>query len=125
MYQIKAKTDIIDFLKLAAEIPVIDVRSPSEFVTGHIPGAFNIPLFDDAERAVVGTKYKKEGRIEAILEGIRLSGPSMHSKLEQGIKLSKDGKLLVHCWRGGMRSEAMAWLFSLADIETEIQAFYS
>ena len=120
MYQIKAKTDIINFLKLAAEIPVIDVRSPSEFITGHIPGAFNIPLFDDAERAVVGTKYKKEGRIEAILEGIRLSGPSMHSKLEQGIKLSKDGKLLVHCWRGGMRSEAMAWLFSLADIETEI-----
>ena len=68
----------------------------------------------------VGTKYKKEGRIEAILEGIRLSGPSMHSKLEQGIKLSRQGKLLVHCWRGGMRSEAMAWLFSLADIETEI-----
>jgi tRNA 2-selenouridine synthase len=120
MYQKKAKTDIINFLKLAAEIPVIDVRSPSEFATGHIPGTFNIPLFDDAERAVVGTKYKKEGHIEAILEGIRLSGPSMHSKLEQGIKLSKDGKLLVHCWRGGMRSEAMAWLFSLADIETEV-----
>ena len=112
MYQTKAKTDIIHFLKLAAEIPVIDVRSPSEFAAGHIPGAFNIPLFDDTERDVVGTKYKKEGRIEAILEGIRLSGPSMHSKLEQGIKISKDGKLLVHCWRGGMRSEAMAWLFS-------------
>ena len=120
MYQAKPKTDIINFLKLADEIPVIDVRSPSEFTTGHIPGAFNIPLFDDDERAVVGTKYKKEGRIEAILEGIRLSGPSMHSKLEQGIKLSRQGKLLVHCWRGGMRSEAMAWLFSLADIETEI-----
>jgi tRNA 2-selenouridine synthase len=120
MYQAKPKTDIFNFLKLADEIPVIDVRSPSEFTTGHIPGAFNIPLFDDDERAVVGTKYKKEGRIEAILEGIRLSGPSMHSKLEQGIKLSRRGKLLVHCWRGGMRSEAMAWLFSLADIETEI-----
>ncbi len=120
MYQVKAKTDIINFLKLADTIPVIDVRSPSEFTTGHIPGAFNIPLFDDAERAVVGTKYKKEGRIEAILEGVRLSGSSMHSKLDQGIKLSKEGKLLVHCWRGGMRSEAMAWLFSLADIETEI-----
>jgi tRNA 2-selenouridine synthase len=77
MYQVKAKTDIINFLKLADKIPVIDVRSPSEFTTGHIPGAFNIPLFDDAERAVVGTKYKKEGRIEAILEGVRLSGSSM------------------------------------------------
>ncbi len=74
MYQVKAKTDIINFLKLADKIPVIDVRSPSEFTTGHIPGAFNIPLFDDSERAVVGTKYKKEGRIKAILEGVRLSG---------------------------------------------------
>ena len=120
MFQAKSKTGILNFLKLAEEIPVIDVRSPSEFSYGHIPGAFNIPLFDDGERAAVGTKYRKEGRIEAILEGIRLTGASMHSKLEQGLKIAKDGKLLVHCWRGGMRSEAMAWLFSLGDIETEI-----
>ena len=87
---------------------------------GHIPGAVNIPLFDDQERAAVGTKYKKEGRLPAILEGLRQTGPVMASKLGQGLSAAKDGKLLVHCWRGGMRSEAMAWLFSLADLEVYI-----
>lgn len=108
------------FLKDAAGVPVIDVRSPLEFSSGHIPGAINIPLFDDDQRAIVGTKYKKEGRKEAILEGIRLTGPSMHEKLLEGIKAAVSGKLLVHCWRGGMRSEAMAWLFSMGDIETTL-----
>ena len=116
----KKKLEISEFLRLSENNPVIDVRSPSEFNSGHIPGAFNIPLFDDSEREVVGIKYKKEGRISAILKGMELSGPSMFKKLDQGLELVKNGKLLVHCWRGGMRSEAMAWLFSLGDIETEI-----
>jgi len=114
------KIDIVRFLELSEITPVIDVRSPSEFKTGHIPGSVNIPLFDDAERASVGTKYKKEGRIPAILTGLKITAPSMSSKLEQAIKIAKNGKLLVHCWRGGMRSEAMAWLFSLGDIEAQI-----
>ena len=108
------------FLEAARHTPVIDVRSPSEFRTGHIPGAHNIPLFDDREREAVGIMYKKEGRITAILEGLKLSGPSMHSKLEEALRISAGGRLLVHCWRGGMRSEAMAWLFSLGGIETDI-----
>jgi tRNA 2-selenouridine synthase len=114
------KIDTELFLRLAESIPVADVRSPSEYNQGHIPGAVNIPIFNDNERAVVGTIYKKEGRIPAIIEGMALSGPSMSSKLEQAIHLSKEGKLLVHCWRGGMRSEAMAWLFSLGEVETEV-----
>jgi tRNA 2-selenouridine synthase len=112
------KINISEFLKLASSIPVIDVRSPSEFQYGHIPGAYNIPLFDDKEREEVGIRYKKEGRIPAILRGLQMTGPTMHQKLEEALKLVKDNKLLVHCWRGGMRSEAMAWLFSLGDIET-------
>ncbi|MDX9947848.1 MAG: tRNA 2-selenouridine(34) synthase MnmH [Bacteroidales bacterium] len=115
------KTDIISFMELAANTPVVDVRSPSEFRAGHIPGAHNIPLFNDAERAEVGTRYKKEGSLNAILEGIRLSGPVMHLKLEEALRVAGEEKrLLVHCWRGGMRSEAMAWLFSLGGIETHI-----
>jgi tRNA 2-selenouridine synthase len=114
------KINIIGFLELSRSIAVADVRSPSEFNTGHIPGAINISLFDDQERASVGIKYKKEGRLPAILEGLRHSGPSMASKLELGIKTATGGRLLVHCWRGGMRSEAMAWLFSLADLEIYI-----
>lgn len=120
VYKAEAKINIISFLDLAEEIPVIDVRSPSEFGTGNIPGAFNIPLFDDREREAVGISYKREGRIRAVLTGLKVSGPAMHLKLEQALKISKEGRLLVHCWRGGMRSEAMAWLFSLGGIDTEI-----
>jgi len=118
LQQNKTTPDI--FLALAKETPVIDVRSPSEFVAGHIPGALNIPLFDDAERAAVGTLYKNEGRIPAILEGLRLSGPAMEGKLRAALSVAREGKLLVHCWRGGMRSEAMAWLFAQGGIATEI-----
>jgi tRNA 2-selenouridine synthase len=114
------KLNISDFLKLASAVPVIDVRSPSEFRTGHIPGAHNIPLFNDKEREAVGIIYKTEGRIKAIQRGIQLTGPSMYLKLQEAQNLAKENKLLVHCWRGGMRSEAMAWLFSLGDIETEV-----
>jgi len=114
------KLNISAFLDLAVSVPVVDVRSPSEFSIGHIPGAFNIPLFDDKERESVGIKYKKEGRREAILKGLHLTGPKMYLKLEEALKLAKENRLLVHCWRGGMRSEAMAWLFSLGDIDTKI-----
>ena len=98
-------------IELAEHIPVVDVRSPSEFAAGHIPRAINIPLFNDEERAIVGTKYRQSGRIQAILEGLKKAGPEMSSKLEKAIKVSGNSELLIHCWRGGMRSEAMAWLF--------------
>jgi len=114
------KINILKFLELSEITPIADVRSPSEFKSGHMPGAVNIPLFDDGERAAVGTKFKKEGRLPAILEGLKYTGPEMSSKLENALKITKNGKLLVHCWRGGMRSEAMAWLFSLGGIETEV-----
>jgi len=111
------KININRFLELAKTIRIADVRSPSEYKSGHIPGSVSIPLFNDKEREIVGTKYKKEGRLPAILEGLALTGPSIRSKLEQGLSIARDGKLLVHCWRGGMRSEAMAWLFSMGDLE--------
>lgn len=114
------KIDIIHFLELSENIAIADVRSPSEYNSGHIPGAVNIPLFDDKERESVGIKYKKEGRLPAILEGLKHTGPAMTSKLEQGLKIATGGRILVHCWRGGMRSEAMAWLFSLADLEVYV-----
>lgn len=114
------KIDVVTFLKHSEDTPVVDVRSPSEFNAGHIPGSINIPLFDDIERTTVGIKYKKEGRIPAILEGLKLTAPFMSFKLERALSISKNRKLLVHCWRGGMRSEAMAWLFSLGDIKTEV-----
>jgi tRNA 2-selenouridine synthase len=114
------KIDIERFLELSENTPIADVRSPSEFNSGHIPLAFNIPLFDDKEREAVGTKYSKEGRIPAILEGLKHTGPALETKLEQALKIAKNNQLLLHCWRGGMRSEAMAWLFSLGGIEIKV-----
>jgi tRNA 2-selenouridine synthase len=114
------KIDVIRFLELSETIQIADVRSPSEFNFGHIPGAVNIPLFDDKEREAVGIKFKKKGRSAAIIEGLKYAGPALVSKLKLGLKIADNGKLLVHCWRGGMRSEAMAWLFSLSDLEVNV-----
>jgi tRNA 2-selenouridine synthase len=108
------------FLQLAEEITVCDVRSPSEFSAGHIPGAVNIPIFSDKERESVGIRYKKEGRVPAIKVGLDLAGPQLSLKLKQAFEIATDNHLLVHCWRGGMRSEAMAWLFSLAGINVDV-----
>ena len=114
------KICVTEFLARAVDIPVVDVRSPSEYSYGHIPGAKNIPLFSDYERDAVGKLYKAAGREAAILRGLEMCGPDLHSKLNDAVTLSRDGRLLVHCWRGGMRSEAMAWLFSLAGLECQI-----
>ncbi len=106
-----------EFLELRKTLPVVDVRSPGEYATGHIPGAVNVPVFDDAQRAEVGTLYKKEGNLKAVKRGIDLTAPLMSSKLQSGLELASGGRLLLYCWRGGMRSEAMAWLFSLGGLE--------
>jgi len=100
------------FLARADEAPVIDVRTPSEFALGHIPGAVNVPLFSDDERAEVGTIYKKVGRREAVMLGLRHVGPRLDRFSKQLLTHAEahDNRALVHCWRGGMRSGSVAWL---------------
>ena len=73
------RIDIEEFLRLQREenLPVIDVRSPSEFAHGHIPNAKNVYLFNDEERRVVGTIYKEDGREAAILKGLEYVGSRM------------------------------------------------
>lgn len=107
-----------DFINLSAKIPIIDVRSPGEYLKGHIPGAYNIPLFNDKERSEVGTKYKKVNKEASVITGLEYVGPKLVNFVKQAKKIAKNNKLLVHCWRGGMRSESMAWLLSVADFET-------
>jgi tRNA 2-selenouridine synthase len=108
---------ISEFLSAAQTLPVIDVRSPAEFEKGHIPGAHNIPLFSNEERALVGTRYKQQGKDSAVLLGLEFVGPKMASFVKQAAALSKGRKLLVHCWRGGMRSSSFCWLLNTAGIE--------
>ncbi len=95
----------------AEQKPFIDVRSQSEYNNGHIPTAIHIPLFSDEERAIVGTTYKQGGRHSAIEKGLSLiSLSSLVEKIKE-CKLPKE--LILYCARGGMRSQAMGWLFEL------------
>ncbi len=110
--------DVNDFLQKAQTLPIIDVRSPGEFAHAHIPGAVNIPLFDNDERAVIGTKYKQAGKDAAVLLGLDMVGPKMAGFVKQSRKLNPTNKeVLVHCWRGGMRSGSFAWLLNTAGIK--------
>ncbi len=102
------------FLEATAQVPIIDVRSPGEFARGHIPGAHSVPLFSDDERAVVGTLYKQQGRDPAMLEGLRIVGPKLAPIVEQARSISPEGRIAVHCWRGGERSGSVAWLLDKA-----------
>jgi tRNA 2-selenouridine synthase len=108
------------FTTLGNKIPIVDVRSPAEFAEGHIPNAINIPLFDNDERAIIGTLYKVKGRISAIEKGLDIVGPKMVSFVRQALQLASSGELLVYCWRGGMRSESMGWLFERVDINCSL-----
>ena len=93
---------------LSLNRPVIDVRSPGEFAQGHIPGAINIPLFSDDERAQVGTLYIQRSKEEAIAKGYEFVTPKLDDFIKQSFHAAPDGNVVVHCWRGGMRSRAFA-----------------
>jgi len=103
-----------EFLELGKTIPMVDVRTSAEFENGHIPGASNLPIFTNDERAVVGTKYKRAGKDSAVLLGLELVGPKLARFVRMAKKISPQKEILIHCWRGGMRSGSMAWLFETA-----------
>ena len=109
-----------DFLNSAKDYPLVDVRSPGEFTEGHLSGAENLPLFDDDERAAVGIAYKKRGKYTAIEKGLEIVGPKMSHLAKKAKTVARDGKIGVYCWRGGMRSEKMAWLFELVGLDTVV-----
>lgn len=114
------RVDAERFLAAGSNGTMLDVRSPGEFAKGHIPGAVNLPIFSDLERAKVGTAYKQQSREEAISLGLSIVGPKMQEMAEQAKSIATDGHLHVYCWRGGMRSEKMAWLFELVGLQTTV-----
>lgn len=100
--------DVETFLT-ASDLPVIDVRSPGEFESGHIPNAINIPIFDDDERAEIGTLYKQTGKEQAMIRGLQIVGKKA-AELISSLESAQIGSdCFVHCWRGGLRSEGFAW----------------
>jgi len=110
----------IDQLLSGLPVPIVDVRTPAEFAHGHIPGAVNIPLFTNEERVTVGTTYKQQGREAAILLGFDLTGSKWSSFIQQALTLAPEKKVAVHCWRGGMRSAAMAWALDLYGFDVSL-----
>lgn len=102
------------FTRSARHGILLDVRTPTEYAQGHIPNAQNFPLFTDAERAEIGTLYQQVGQTAAIDRGLEIAGPQLADWVHQVRSQFPDRELYLHCWRGGMRSGNMAWLFQTA-----------
>lgn len=109
-----------DFLALRHELPVIDVRSEGEYESGHIPGGVNIPLLNNPERVAVGTTYKQRGQQAAIHEGFRRVGPRLGQLISDAGRAANGKEVLVHCWRGGMRSANFSQFIGMAGIKSRV-----
>jgi tRNA 2-selenouridine synthase len=110
------KINVADFLQLEQNLLIIDVRSPIEFEHAQFPYATNIPLFTNEERAIVGTIYKQQGRQAAIKKGLTFFGTktiSIIEDIELLLKKSNQHQIGLYCARGGMRSNAIAWLLNM------------
>lgn len=112
------KINIEELLSFSATAPILDVRSPGEYAHAHIPGAISFPLFTNDERKIIGTQYKQESRETAVKTGLDYFGKNMVTMVEAAEKIinsnhNKNREVIVHCWRGGMRSAAVSWLLDL------------
>jgi tRNA 2-selenouridine synthase len=113
------RLSISEFVSMMEQYPIMDVRSPSEYAHAHMKNAYSLPLFTDEERKVVGTAYKQQGKQPAIKLGLKYFGVKMTSMVNEveallASSLDPENKVvLVHCWRGGMRSAGVAWLLDL------------
>jgi tRNA 2-selenouridine synthase len=102
--------EIADIIEKKEAIHLIDVRSEGEFLQGHIPWSFNVPLLNNEERAKVGTCYKEQGNEAAVLLGYELVGGKFADLIKHVRTLCPDKKVMIHCWRGGLRSRIVAQL---------------
>lgn len=103
---------IVEYFQKKPLSPLIDVRSPAEFNKAHIPGAVNIPLFNNDERAQVGTTYTQNSKQEAIELGLKIVQPKLQNFLSEVQAVAPNNSITVHCWRGGMRSASFARFLS-------------
>ena len=116
----RPKLQCVPFLQKARQgALLVDVRSPQEFRSGHIPGATSIPLLSDGERAQVGTLYKEKGAHDAMILGMNIVRPKLNDIVQQVVTAMQSQNTLsvcVYCWRGGMRSSSVAWLLEMHGI---------
>ena len=108
------ETDVIritrlDLSETRAFDEIIDVRSPSEFALDHLPGAVNLPALSDAERAEIGTIYRQVSPFQARKRGAAMVARNVAAHLEGPLAdRPYRWRPLVHCWRGGQRSQSFA-----------------
>eukprot|EP01052_Picozoa_sp_SAG31_P041808 SAG31_NODE_6442_length_2016_cov_6.350548_2_plen_133_part_00 len=109
----------IFFISQDCEVQLFRIFMSSRCALGHIPGSVNVPLFSNEERAVVGTEYAESGRYTAIKAGLSFVGPRFPELLAavEAHGVQPGEKLLIYCWRGGMRSGAVGWLLTLCGFQ--------
>ena len=102
------------------DVPLVDVRSPGEFNKGHVPNAINMPLFNDEERAEVGTLYKQKSKKAAVLRGLDIAGAKMSWFVKEANQLIPGKEVAVQCWRGGKRSGSIATLLEFVGYKVSV-----
>lgn len=109
---------LIDFdeaMKLPSPF-FVDVRSESEYVEDHIPQAVNIPVFNNGERAMVGTVYKDEGPEAARKLGLEIVSPKLPGIVQAITEAALQRPIVLYCWRGGLRSHSLAAILDLMNL---------
>lgn len=85
----------------------VDLRSPLEYEEDHLPGAVNLPIFNNQEREEIGTLYKQVGERVAKQRGLEILAPKLPSIMDQLREWSSKQPTILYCWRGGMRSTSI------------------
>ncbi len=112
--------DIETYSKRTEHVCLLDARSEAEFLQGHIPGAVSFPLLNNQERILVGTCYKTKGSFEAVVLGYELVAPKFAKMIKNAHMAFGKNKLIVHCWRGGLRSQILGNLLLSAGFDVTI-----
>jgi len=106
----------IDEALRLADACFFDMRSPLEYAEGSIPGAVNVPIFDNAERAEIGTIYRQQAMETAKTRGLEIASAKLPGLVQRIKAAAGRRQIIVYCWRGGMRSRSIATILQLMGI---------
>ena len=125
----RRKEGVVTTNELGEYDEIIDARSPAEFAEDHLPGAINLPVLDNEERARIGTLHKQVSAFDAKKAGAALVSRNIANHLEAYFAEKPKGyRPLVYCWRGGSRSGAFTTIlravgWSAAQLEGGYKAY--
>ena len=94
------------------------MRSENEFADDHIPSSINLPVLNNKERIIIGTQYK-ENSFEARKQGAALINNNISKIIKKDLFEKKD-KVLIYCWRGGLRSLSLYLVLKQIGFDVEI-----